>query len=45
MKIESYKSGNSDSGSTMIAIVLFGALAYFGYKYYQENKLVIDKVV
>jgi predicted negative regulator of RcsB-dependent stress response len=44
MKIESYKAGSGD-GSTIIAIVVFGALAYFGYKYYQQNKLVIDKVV
>jgi predicted negative regulator of RcsB-dependent stress response len=30
------------SGETMIAVLIIGALAYFGYQAYQKNKEKID---
>jgi len=32
----------SGSGETMVAIVIIGALAYFGYQAYKKNKEKID---
>lgn len=40
--IKPYNPSQKGSGETMVAIVIIGALAYFGYQFYKKNKEKID---